>query len=85
MESWQHTAVSVLHRGLRSALVSIVNKQPPSGIKWKDQKKQLGSVPRSLRSTIGLRSDGHVLEPKLNQIRRKWVMERFSKIAFVNP
>lgn len=87
VEPRQHTAVSILHRGLRSALVSIANKQPPLGITCKDldQKNQSGSVPGSVRSMIGVRSDQHVLEPKPNEIRLKWVMERFSKIAFVNP
>lgn len=44
VEPQQHTAVSILHRGLCSVLVSIANKQPPSGIKCKDldQKNQPG-------------------------------------------
>lgn len=44
VEPRQHTAVGILHRGLRSALVSMANKQPPSGIKCKasDQKNQPG-------------------------------------------
>lgn len=30
---------------------------------------------------IGVRSDQHVLEPKPNEIRLKWVMERFPKMS----
>lgn len=36
VEPRQHTAVSILHRGLRYPLVSIAHKQPPPGIKCKD-------------------------------------------------
>lgn len=40
----KHTAVSILHRGLRYVLVLIANKQPPLGIKCKDleEKNQPG-------------------------------------------
>lgn len=81
---WSHsnTLQLVFSTGGFAGLLSLLltnNLHRGLSVKTYTRRISLGSVPQSVHSMIGVRSDQHVLEPKPNKIRLKWVMERFPR------